>query len=226
MPDPMDNNASRDVEGPQDPLVEKLRPDPSQPPESGLTVSGLLGDSDRPGHRRLYLTKGLDSFIEFSVSDVLDSSRIPSERAPFVGAEATQLTLRKGAHIAHTRTTSVRPPDEFDLDLRQRRATPFGGPGRRGPQPTRRRPQFRAAVYDENTNPVDYYTQPILTDPEGDCRPVPWTEGFWTCTCGDWGCTNTCDIWPTCESTCTGCLPDEDWDKTLSCIETACSPRC
>lgn len=77
MPDPADESASRDVEGPQDPLVERLRPDPSQLPETGLTVSGLLGDSDRPGHRRLYLTKGLDYFIEFSVGDVLDSSRIP-----------------------------------------------------------------------------------------------------------------------------------------------------
>ncbi|MER5337093.1 hypothetical protein [Micromonospora sp. NPDC002717] len=225
MPDSTDNGPFRDVEGHQDPLVERLRPDPSRPPEVGLTVSGLLGDSDRPGHRRLYLTKGLDYFIEFSVSDVLDSSRIPSEKAPFLGTEATRITLKKGAHIAYTRTASVRPPDEFDLDLRRRRPTSAGGPVRRGPQRARRRPEFRAALYDENTNPIDEYTQP-MTDPEGNCRPIPWTEAFWTCTCGDWGCTNTCDIWPSCESTCTGCLPDEDWDKTISCIETACTPRC
>ncbi|WP_327134335.1 hypothetical protein OG311_30885 [Streptomyces sp. NBC_01343] len=225
MPDPAENNTAKDVEGPQDPLVERMRPDPSQPARSSLVVAGLLGDSDRPGHRRLYLTKKLDYFIEFAVGDVLDSSRVPSDRPPFLGTDSTQVTLKKGAHISYTRTTEVQPPDEFDLDLRRRRAAPAGGPGRRGPRRAPGRPQPLAAVYDENTNPVDYYTQP-MTDPEGDCRPIPWTEAFWSCTCGQWGCTNTCDEWFSCPQTCTGCLPDEDYDKTLSCIQTACSPAC
>jgi hypothetical protein len=33
----------------QDPYVERLRPDPSQPPERVRVLEGLLGDSDREG---------------------------------------------------------------------------------------------------------------------------------------------------------------------------------
>jgi hypothetical protein len=38
------------------PLVARLRPDPSQPPEPTRILEGVLGDSDRPGFRRLYVT--------------------------------------------------------------------------------------------------------------------------------------------------------------------------
>jgi hypothetical protein len=39
--------------GEQSPFVERLRPDPSQPPQGVSVLEGLLGDSDRPGFRRL-----------------------------------------------------------------------------------------------------------------------------------------------------------------------------
>src|SRR5687767_8411200 len=45
-----DQNAEK---RPQDPLVDRLRPDPSQPPEPTRTLQGLLGDSDRSGFRRV-----------------------------------------------------------------------------------------------------------------------------------------------------------------------------
>jgi hypothetical protein len=31
----------------QDPFVERMRPDPSQPPEAVRVLEGLMGDSDR-----------------------------------------------------------------------------------------------------------------------------------------------------------------------------------
>ena len=47
------------IDRPQDPIVTSLRPDPAQPPEPVLRMSGFLGDSDRPGFRRLYFTRSV-----------------------------------------------------------------------------------------------------------------------------------------------------------------------
>ena len=48
----------------QDPLVERLRPDPTRPAVRVLTFDGLAGRSDRPGYRRLYLSSSVDRYIE------------------------------------------------------------------------------------------------------------------------------------------------------------------
>ncbi|HKE97511.1 MAG TPA: hypothetical protein VKG45_01060 [Actinomycetes bacterium] len=106
------------VDRPQDEIVSRLRPDPAQPPTAGLTFSGFLGDSDRPGFRRLYFTRDLDSYAEFRVEDVLHVTAVPASAEPFVGDEATRLTLRRDAAIDYTRTRSGRPIDEFDLNIR------------------------------------------------------------------------------------------------------------
>ncbi|GHB29623.1 MULTISPECIES: hypothetical protein [Streptomyces] len=198
MADPADEGGSREGERSQDPLVEKLRPDPSKPPIAGVTLNGVLGDSDRPGHRRLYFTAELDYFIEFSVDDVLRSSRIPPDKAPFPGSEATQITLRKGADIAYTHTTVARPPDEFDLNVRRRRTRPATNPGETG-----------------------YSMYTCDTDTREECH----TAGWYTCTCttcqtcGETACDATCH---------TGleCYPEDNWDTALSCIPTMCTPPC
>jgi hypothetical protein len=106
------------AERPQDPLVERLRPDPSQPPQAVLTLAGLLGDSDRPGYRRLYFTRDLDYYAEFRTEDVLGTASIPPSEPPFLGDEATRLTLKRDAVVEYTRVRSPRPIDEFDLDVR------------------------------------------------------------------------------------------------------------
>lgn len=207
MVDPADKSGSRDVEGPQDPLVERVRPEPSRPPAAGVTLNGLLGDSDRAGRRRLYFTGKLDYFVEFSVEDVLHSLQIPSDRAPFLGTPATQITLKKGADVDYTHTMKARPPDEFDLDLR------------RGP------PRIAGSG---DTGGTAYSCYECDTDLRGQCH----TQGFYTCTCASMTCDTCyetgCSL-PTCESTCGGCLPKTDigCDKTqISCVETACSPLC
>jgi hypothetical protein len=102
---------------PQDPIVERLRPDPAQPPEPTLELSGFLGDSDRPGFRRLYLNRNLDYFAEFRTDDVVAFTTIPAGQDPFRGEEATRLTLRRDATLEYTRTRTARPLDEFDLDI-------------------------------------------------------------------------------------------------------------
>jgi hypothetical protein len=107
---------------PQDPLVARLRPDPSQPPQAVLTLAGLLGDSDRPGFRRLYFTRDLDYYAEFQTQDIVDTASIPPSEPPFLGDEATRVTLKRDAVVAYTRVRSPRPIDEFDLDVRLGRA--------------------------------------------------------------------------------------------------------
>jgi hypothetical protein len=102
----------------QDPIVGRLRPDPAQRPEPALELTGFLGDSDRPGFRRLYFTRTLDYYCEFRMEDVLHTAGVPAGEAPFAGEEATRLSLKMDATVEYTRTRTARPPDEFDLDVR------------------------------------------------------------------------------------------------------------
>jgi hypothetical protein len=108
--------ADDDEERPQDPHVERLRPDPSQPPQQARTLVGFFGDSDRPGMRRLYFTEALDSYAEFRTDDVLSLVPVPAEQAPFPGHQVTKVMLRRDATVDYTYTHTPKPVDEFDLD--------------------------------------------------------------------------------------------------------------
>ena len=111
----------------QDPFVEKLRPDPSEPPIQVRVLEGLLGESDRERYRRLYFSRELDNYAEFRHEDVVYSEPIPSEQPPFFGLDATRVGIRRDATIEYTRVRAPRPVDEFDLDVRL-----GGAPGREG----------------------------------------------------------------------------------------------
>jgi hypothetical protein len=102
----------------QDPLVARLRPNPSDPPQPVIVLEGLLGDSDREGYRRLYLTRQLDYYAEFRAADVIDIQAIEADQPPFIGEPASRVTLPRDATIDYTRTTTARELDEFDLDIR------------------------------------------------------------------------------------------------------------
>jgi len=110
----------------QDPYVEKLRPDPSQPPEAVRILEGFLGESDREGYRRLYFTRELDYYMEFRAEDVVFTERIPPDQPPFLGQQATTVGIRRDATIEYARTRAPRPVDEFDLDIRLATAEGFG----------------------------------------------------------------------------------------------------
>ncbi|MFD8595955.1 hypothetical protein ACFV1L_13210 [Kitasatospora sp. NPDC059646] len=98
-------------------MSERLA-DPAEPPTRTITLSGLLGDSDRAGHRRLYFNKQLDYYAEFASSDVLSVRTVGTGQPPFVGLEATEVTLRRNATVRFTQVETATPEDEFDLDLR------------------------------------------------------------------------------------------------------------
>jgi hypothetical protein len=102
----------------QDPFVEKMRPNPSEPPEQVRILEGLLGDSDREGFKRLYFTRELDSYAEFRAEDVVFSEPIPQDQPPFLGEQATRVGLRRDATVEFTRVRRPKPVDEFDLDVR------------------------------------------------------------------------------------------------------------
>jgi hypothetical protein len=101
-----------------DPFVERLRPDPSQPPIPVRVLEGLLGESDREGYWRLYFSRELDNYAEFRAEDVVFSERIPPDQSPFLGLDATRVGIRRDATVEFTRARTPRPVDEFDLDIR------------------------------------------------------------------------------------------------------------
>jgi hypothetical protein len=102
----------------QDPFVARRRPDPAQPPEATTRMFGFLGDSDRPGFRRLYFTRDLNYYAEFRVDDVVELKAVPADQPPFRGDEATRLTLRRDANIEYTRDRTPQTVNEFDADVR------------------------------------------------------------------------------------------------------------
>ncbi|MFD4657791.1 hypothetical protein ACFWP2_19430 [Kitasatospora sp. NPDC058444] len=103
---------------PQDDFVTRNLASPSERPARALTLSGLLGDSDRAGYRRLYFNKQLDYYAEFASADVLSVETVGGDQPPFVGLDATKVTLRRDATVHFTRVESATPVDDFDLDLR------------------------------------------------------------------------------------------------------------
>src|SRR6516225_5877451 len=110
---------------PQHPLVHQLKPDPSQPAKRVINLTGLPGNSDRPGYQRLYLTTRLDHYAEFLTSDMVSSEGVPADQSPFPGHEATRVSVARDATIHYIRERSPQPVDEFDLDVR------LGAPGSR-----------------------------------------------------------------------------------------------
>jgi hypothetical protein len=115
--DPSDPPAADGVERPQDPIVDRLRQDPARRAQAAVRMTGFLGNSDRPGFRRLYFTRELDYYAEFRVEDVVEISSVAAEERPFRGDQATRVTLRRDATVDYTRTHVAQEIDEFDLDV-------------------------------------------------------------------------------------------------------------
>jgi hypothetical protein len=103
---------------PQHPYVERLKPDPSQPARRVVDLTGLAGNSDKPGYQRLYLTTRLDYYAEFPLSAIVHSEVVPADQSPFPGQEATRVSVSRDATIHYIWARSPQPVDEFDLDIR------------------------------------------------------------------------------------------------------------
>nr|BFD95809.1 hypothetical protein KitaXyl93_71690 [Kitasatospora sp. Xyl93] len=201
---------------PQDDFVARNLPGPSERPARTLTLSGLLGDSDRAGFRRLYFNTQLDYYAEFASADVLSADTVAGDRPPFVGHDATTVTLRRDATVHFTRVQTAAPVDEFDLDLR------LAQPRRAGTVPT--------------TQPADPQTwEAECPGPTfGDCvtefacfTDVDCPTGFTVCkprTCGftENGTCATC-AGATCEGTCFRQTCATCGENTcVTCVEATC----
>ena len=87
-----------------------------------VALAGLLGDSDRAGRRRLYLTTRLDYFAEFRTADVVAVEDVPPTTAPFPGLDATRVLLAGDAAVDWVRRTSGADP--FLLEAREATVQP------------------------------------------------------------------------------------------------------
>ncbi|WP_298131617.1 hypothetical protein [Micropruina sp.] len=103
------------VNRPEDPFVRN-RTVAGGPRRDVVTLAGLLGDSDRAGCRRLYLTTQLDYFVEFRTDDVVAVDDVAPGDVPFPGLDATRVTLNGGATLDWVRR-AVPSSDAFALEV-------------------------------------------------------------------------------------------------------------
>lgn len=198
---------SSNEERPQDPHVERVAPDPSQPAQTGMTLRGLWGESDREGFRRLYFTRNLDQFAEFRAEDVLYTEPLPAEQPPLVGLDTTSVTVRKGADVEYSRISPAEEtPDAFDFDVR---AAPTAA-GSLLPLTVWTYPACQPnTVSPCHTGPtqVGCYTSPEFPTCGSTCQGGT-CEGYGTC--------GTCP--PTCPNTCNTCM--------TNCAQQTCRQTC
>lgn len=209
---------------PPDPFVSQRRPDPETAPEPTLTISGLLGDSDRPGRRRLYFNTRLDYYVEFQIADVIAVEDVPPDRPPFPGLDATRVVVRRDARLDYVYSRVAGVLNEFDLDIR--RAARFSaGDLRFGPPQVL--PPFDRSFFVCPWSANTVCNAATCTDPLTDVVTVEGTCGG-TCndtcggTCGD-SCFGTCDG-ATCRGTCAGATCQNTCFGT--CGEATCFGTC
>jgi hypothetical protein len=210
---------SSDIAGrPADPFVSARLPNPGDAPLQTLTLSGLLGDSDRERRRRLYFSTRLDYYAEFLTDDVVTVEDIPADQPPFVGLDATRVTLKRDAKIdfVHTRVAAA---DDFDLDIRLQGMPPSGA-------------AVPAGLTDD---PTCGGRRTCFTCPgQGTCQTCDQqtcggrTCFFGTCGCNDTqatcrtGCGDTCDRQFTCRGTCNTCRRTDCGTCQTDCGQATC----
>jgi hypothetical protein len=113
-----DETGPADREHRQDPIVERLRPDPARPALRTTTLRGFLGHSELPDRQRIYFTRTLDYYAEFRSEDVVQITALPAEESPFPGEPASMVELPPGVTINYVRALVTQEKAPFDLDIR------------------------------------------------------------------------------------------------------------
>jgi len=195
----------------QDPYVKRVRPDPGQPATAVVVLEGLLGDSDRAGYKRLYLTRELDYYAHFNSDDVVHTEPVPADQPPFVGLDATRVSIRRDAPIEYIWERAAGAADEFDLDIR------LGGAATSSQMAPTGLPQFAPCIPRTNDTCRTDCGQATCDTCRTDCAQA--TCGPTCNTCGG-TCGNTCNTCNTnCnQATCVTC-------NTCNTCQTRCNQR-
>lgn len=196
----------------QDPHVERLRPDPAAPPHRVFTLVGLLGNSERPGYKRLYFSAALDHYAEIRTDDILHRALIDPAHPPFIGLNSTRLTVKRSAVIDYVRSAVADAFDDFDIDIQV-------GPGARssGLHPLTFPPANQNPPHTQGQGPG---CQQNVSDQQTICLP--------TCIscntqCGQNTC-NTCNT--NCDqNTCHTCTCNTQCHQN-TCVNTQCGVDC
>jgi hypothetical protein len=204
----------------QDPFVERLRRDPSQPPQPVRVLEGLLGNSDRAGYHRIYFTRELDTYAEFRAEDVVYREPIPPDQPPLQGLDASRVGLRREAPVWYTQVRTPRPVDEFDLDIRLARLGP-----RRGVA------ALAQTACETHCDACPTCANTCAPTCPGTCAPTcPNTCQTCDTRCGQETCVNTCRTCftqcDTCAETCQTCNTDCGTCPDDTCFGTQCNTHC
>jgi hypothetical protein len=185
----------------QDPRVGRLRPEPGDPAIRTRSLDGFWGDSDRSGYARLYLTRDLSVYAEFRFENVVVTTEIPEERAPFVGEKSTHIELPSDANVDITHSRLAGDIDEFDLDIRLGARTRFASVGYASSGPNE-----CTKAEDDTDFPCGHTCDPFLcktfVGPGGGQCPDGGNGG------GSNDCTDTCVTCETCETQCAPCYSE------------------
>ncbi len=204
---------------PPDPFVAARINDPTAAPPATLTLVGLLGDSDRPGRRRLYLNTRLDYWVEVRTEDVLAVEDVGPGQPPFQGLDATRLTVARDAALDYVRTAGAGASDPFSVQPMTAMARPM--------------PAFAETWEAECPGPSWGDCPTDIGCPTANECPSGWTvckprtcretQGATCQTCDT--CRHTCD---TCHGgtcrTCDAC-PTQDGATCITC-PTGCAATC
>jgi hypothetical protein len=92
----------------EDPLVQRLVPEPDKLPPSVRLLCGFLGRCSRDGFWRLYLTEELNEYVEFAEEDAVATEPQSSEKEG-----GTRIWIKSAANVVHTRVESRELRAEF-----------------------------------------------------------------------------------------------------------------
>jgi hypothetical protein len=124
---PTPSSTSMQTGGGFDNLVSSLNIDPAA--GSGVSVlRGYAGESDQAGHRRLYLSPALDSYVDIPDDAVVESREIPTDASP-LGLGGTVVWVRKDADLLVKRMITRKVSGDF---LEGAIASSSMGPATRG----------------------------------------------------------------------------------------------
>ena len=92
-----------------DAIVERLVPNPNDPPDVIMMV-GFLGRSTRPRFWRLYRTLDLKDYVEIAEGDIVLTESLETKLQPLGG---TAVWVKSGARLQHIQNESQLAESEF-----------------------------------------------------------------------------------------------------------------